>query len=86
MDDFFASMFGHGFPSAGMGGGGFYGASSSNTGKRKRKTRGDDQVLEFEVTLEECFTGKERHLELEKGVICPACKGCGDSNGQASTS
>jgi DnaJ-class molecular chaperone len=75
MDDFFASMFG---------GGGFGGPPPGFAGqqqrqqqqRRQQKKRGDDQVIELEVTLEECYTGKERKFELEKNVICSTCKGC----------
>lgn len=72
MDDFFASMFG---------GGGFGGPPPGFAGqqqqRREQKKRGDDQVIELEVTLEECYTGKERKFELEKNVICSTCKGSG---------
>lgn len=72
MDDMFASMFGFsGGPMHGMGGH----PSSSSSSRPKRKDRGEDQVVDYPVSLEDAYTGKEAELELEKAVVCPQCQG-----------
>lgn len=68
MDDFFAHIFG-GAPPRGASGSG---SKSKTAGK---KSRGGDQIIPYDVTLEDAYTGKESQIELEKQVICTTCKG-----------
>lgn len=75
MNDLFASMFG------GAGGSGFPGpppgarGGAGSSARAKRKARGDDQIVDYPVTLEEGYTGKEKEIVLEKQMPCQQCKG-----------
>ena len=76
--EFFAQMFGgpSGFGSADPPP--YYGARAgpSNGAAKPKKSKGDDQVVDYSVSLEDCYMGKEVTLELEKAVICSICTGC----------
>lgn len=73
VNDLFASMFGGGHPGFGFS---HHSHSHSHGGhKQQKKARGEDQIVEFNVTLEDAFTGKETTVELEKGIVCTSCKG-----------
>lgn len=66
--DFFEAIFGGGF--------------RENTGtsrKNKRPRRGIDTEAEMEVTLEEIFFEKEKHLQLSMEKLCTRCGGTGIS-------
>ncbi|TFY82878.1 hypothetical protein EWM64_g1132 [Hericium alpestre] len=70
-DDIFADLFGGGMHfgfdmGGGMGGGRF-----------KRRTKGEDSVIPYEVTLEDLYNGKTVRMMMEKEVECGACKGTG---------
>lgn len=80
MNDFLAHMFGG---SGGGGPGGPFGFSSHPGGmgtgdakRRKRAPKGENQIIDYKVSMEDAFSGKERTLELEKNVVCHTCKGC----------
>lgn len=62
--DIFAELFG-GF-SFGFDFGGARGA---------RRSRGEDSVIPYEVTLEDLYNGKSVKMNMEKEVVCGACKG-----------
>jgi DnaJ homolog subfamily A member 2 len=73
----FASM--NGTPQYAYGGGGF-GASmppGGTTKKRRRGGKGEDDVQEYEMTLEELYVGKVKKLAATKTAVCPHCKGSG---------
>lgn len=67
MDDIFASMF------AGAGGS-FNPGGGRGRQQPKRQTR--PSVVEYPVTLEELFVGKEKNVEVERQRTCGSCKGC----------
>ena len=50
--------------------------SNEETGKPKKKARGEDQIVDYKVSLEDCYMGKETILELEKDIVCSSCNGC----------
>ncbi|TFY55161.1 hypothetical protein EVJ58_g8419 [Rhodofomes roseus] len=62
-DDMFAEMF------SGMFGFDF--------GPGRRRTRGRDTTLPFEVTLEDLYNGKSVKMNMEREAICGTCKGTG---------
>ncbi|TFY60811.1 hypothetical protein EVG20_g7283 [Dentipellis fragilis] len=70
-EDIFADLFGGGmrfdFGSfGGMGGGAF-----------RKRTKGEDSVIPYEVTLEDLYNGKNVKMMMEKEVECGTCKGTG---------
>lgn len=40
-----------------------------------------DQVVDFDVTLEDLYNGKSVHFAIEKDVICKLCSGSGGKKG-----
>lgn len=44
-------------------------------GSSRRKTKGQDSVLPYDVTLEDLYNGKVFKVNLEKEAICSTCKG-----------
>ena len=66
MDEVFSQMFGHGGMPPGFGGGG-----------PRRPRRGEDEVQDYPVTLEELYKGKSARFTSNKNVICSHCKGKG---------
>lgn len=67
--DIFAQMFGGGF-GAGM----QFGFDPS--GRGSRRTKGEDTVIPYEVTLEDLYNGKSVKMNMEKEIVCGTCKGC----------
>jgi DnaJ family protein A protein 2 len=75
----------------GMGGSGFdhedlfsffgfpFGGQRRGQGGPPRKRKGKDVMTGYAVTLEDLYLGKETKFQLEKTVLCPACKGKGSS-------
>ena len=41
----------------------------------RRGGKGDDTVLNYEVTLEDLYNGKSVKMNMEKEVVCTLCKG-----------
>ncbi|KAG8906322.1 hypothetical protein FRB99_007102 [Tulasnella sp. 403] len=68
-EDLFAQMFGMGF-------GGPKGPSARGP-RRGGKRKGETSTIPYDVTLEDLYNGKSAHFNVEKGVICGACKGFG---------
>ncbi|KZT67407.1 DnaJ-domain-containing protein [Daedalea quercina L-15889] len=64
--DMFAEMFGDMF-GFGFGPGGY----------TRRRTRGRDTTIPYEVTLEDLYNGKSVRMNMEKEAICGQCKGTG---------
>lgn len=52
----------------------FNGASFGFGGGR-RKRRGDDSKIPYEVTLQELYQGKTVKMQIEKTVVCSVCSG-----------
>lgn len=78
LDDILAQMFG------GMGGGAFEGMHGSFGGgaggpgpNKKRRGKGQPEVQQYEVTLEELYKGKTTRFASTKNVICEHCRGSG---------
>jgi len=44
-------------------------------GSGRRKGKGEDSVIPYEVTLEDLFNGKSVKMNMEKEVVCGQCKG-----------
>ena len=67
-NDVFAELFGGmRFDFSGMGGG--------TPGSYSRRTKGQDSVIPYEVTLEDLYNGKSVKMMMEKEIICGTCKG-----------
>jgi DnaJ-class molecular chaperone len=69
LDDFFAQFFGDGGTpvfSFGFGGG----------GAPRRRGKGQDSVIAWDVTLADLYNGKIVMTNMEKEVLCGLCKGC----------
>jgi len=52
-------------------------------GRRARKEKGKDVVVDMEITLEDAFAGIEKEINLKKYNICKHCKGTGGEPGSA---
>ncbi|KAI0701331.1 hypothetical protein BC835DRAFT_1323461 [Cytidiella melzeri] len=69
--DIFAELFGGG-P------GGFqFGFDFGQGGPGRTRTRGEDSVIPYDVTLEELYNGKSVKMNMEKEAVCATCKGSG---------
>jgi len=66
--DLFSQFFGSGNPMFGFDFG-------PDIGSGRRKGKGEDSVIPYEVTLEDLFNGKSVKMNMEKEVICGQCKG-----------
>lgn len=71
MDDIFAQFFQFG----GGGGGPSFGFDFGGPSSRSR-TKGQDSVIPYEVTLEDLYNGKAVKMNMEKEAVCTVCKGC----------
>ena len=68
--DIFAELFGGGGP------GGFpFGFDFGGGGPHRHRTRGEDSVIPYDVTLEELYNGKSVKMNMEKEAVCGTCKG-----------
>ncbi|KZT01553.1 DnaJ-domain-containing protein [Laetiporus sulphureus 93-53] len=45
--------------------------------RKPRRTRGDDSIIQYDVTLEDLYNGKTVKMNMEKEVVCGVCKGSG---------
>jgi DnaJ family protein A protein 2 len=70
---------------SGGGGGGFspedlfeqlFNGSGFGFGSGRRKRRGDDSTIPYEVTLQDLYQGKTVKMQVEKTVVCSTCSGC----------
>jgi DnaJ family protein A protein 2 len=69
--DLFAQFFG-GVPGAGA-----FSFEFGGPGRPFRKrNKGEDSVIPYEVSLEDLFNGKTVKVNMEKEVECGVCKGC----------
>ena len=41
----------------------------------RRRGKGDDSIIPYEVTLEDLYNGKSVKMNMEKEVVCTVCKG-----------
>ena len=65
--DIFAELF--------TGGGFSFGFDYGHGGSHRHRTRGDDSVIPYDVTLEELYNGKIVKMNMEKEAVCGTCKG-----------
>lgn len=56
-------------------GGGFHFGFDFGPGGGRKRTRGEDSIIKNEVTLEDLYNGKSIKMNMEKEVVCAACKG-----------
>jgi len=68
--DIFAELFGGGGPGVRFG-------FDFGGGARPRRTKGEDSVITYKVTLEDLYNGKSVKMNMEKEVVCSVCKGSG---------
>ena len=47
----------------------------SGEGPRRRRRKGEDSIIPYEVTLEDLYNGKTVKMNMEKEVVCGLCKG-----------
>ena len=64
--DFFAQFF--------TGSGGFSFEFESG-GPSRRRGKGQDSVIPYDVTLDDLYNGKAVKMNMEKEVVCSVCKG-----------
>ncbi|TFK40254.1 hypothetical protein BDQ12DRAFT_628117 [Crucibulum laeve] len=70
--DLFAHLFGGG------GGGPMFGFDyGPGMGGGRRRAKGEDSVIPYDVTLEDLYNGKSVKMNMEKEVVCGLCKGSG---------
>lgn len=72
MDDMFASMFGMGAggpPGRGGGGGG-------PPPRQRQKTQTRPSEVNYSISLEELYMGKDKSIAVERTRTCCTCKGC----------
>jgi DnaJ homolog subfamily A member 2 len=50
-----------------------FGPSGGGPGRRRGK--GEDSVIPYEVTLEDLYNGKTVKMNMEKEIVCSQCKG-----------
>lgn len=62
--DIFAQFFGGDFFDMNMG-----------PGAGRRRGKGEDTTVPYDVTLEDLYNGKSVKLSMEKEVVCGTCKG-----------
>lgn len=51
-------------------------------GRRQRVNKGSDIHIEVELTLEECYKGGKRNVQVERQKKCSYCNGTGASDGK----
>ncbi|KAI0032533.1 DnaJ-domain-containing protein [Vararia minispora EC-137] len=78
MDDVFQQFFGAGAGSAHFG---FDFGPGMEFGFDGARTRARDEVIPYEVTLEDLYNGKNVKMNMEKEVECPTCRGSGGKPG-----
>lgn len=71
--EMFAEMFGQGMHF----GFDFGQGSGFGFGGPRRRSKGEDSVIPYEVTLEDLYNGKSVKMNMEKEVVCSVCKGSG---------
>lgn len=58
-------------------GGGFQFGFDFGPGARPRRSKGEDSVIPYDVTLEDLYNGKSVKMNMEKEIVCGVCKGSG---------
>ncbi len=63
-------------------GGGIFGGSRRQSGRRRGAARGYDIETHIEVTLDEVLTGVEKTIEFQRRDLCDTCSGSGCEPGK----
>ncbi|OBZ72469.1 DnaJ subfamily A member 2 [Grifola frondosa] len=66
--DLFAELFGGGMQ---------FGFDFGPGSRGPRRSKGEDSVISYDVTLEDLYNGKSVKMNMEKEVVCGVCKGSG---------
>lgn len=75
-----ASMFGGGMD--GMGGmGGFPNGASGGRARKQNRKRAPATTLNYAVTLQDLYLGRQAHFQVSRDVFCPSCQGSGAKPG-----
>jgi DnaJ family protein A protein 2 len=53
-----------------------FNGGSFGFGSGRRKRRGDDSTIPYDVTLQDLYQGKTVKMQVEKTVVCSTCSGC----------
>lgn len=72
----------------GGGGGGMadiFDMMNGGRGGRQRERKGDNVTHKLKVTLEECYSGSVRKLQLTRRMKCGTCSGTGSKSGRSMT-
>lgn len=56
-------------------GGMHFGFDFGGPGSGPRRTKGEDSVITYDVTLEDLYNGKSVKMNMEKEAVCSVCKG-----------
>ncbi len=89
MDDIFSSIFGSAFGgsrSGGFGGFDFGFGGGSRRQQRRGPTRGEDVVLQLNLTLEEAYEGVSKKIKMPFNKACSSCNGSRAEKGSSSSS
>ncbi|KIK10107.1 hypothetical protein K443DRAFT_670736 [Laccaria amethystina LaAM-08-1] len=63
-----------------FGGGGaapMFGFDFGPAGSGRRRGKGEDSIIPYDVTLEDLYNGKSVKMNMEKEILCGVCKGSG---------
>lgn len=50
-------------------------------GPRRKPRRGEDSVMDYNVTLKDLYLGRTAHFNISRQAICPICSGHGGKPG-----
>ena len=73
LEDMLQQMFGMGMGGAPPG----FGNMGGGGGRPQKPRKGENEVLPYQVALEELYKGKTAKFASKKNVICSHCKGSG---------
>jgi len=68
-EDLFAQFFGGG------GAAPMFGFDFGPAGSGRRRGKGEDSIIPYDVTLEDLYNGKSVKMNMEKEILCGVCKG-----------
>lgn len=57
-------------------GAGMFGFDFMSGGPGRRRDKGQDSTIPYDVTLEDLYNGKSVKMNMEKEAVCSVCKGC----------
>lgn len=68
-EDLFAQFFGGGGATP------MFGFDFGPTGSGRRRGKGEDSIIPYDVTLEDLYNGKSVKMNIAKEILCGVCKG-----------